>query len=89
MTIISDQELDCSGLACPMPIIKTRSAARAIETKVFADAMRGYYDDLIAEIKAGNTRTFNRDKWEPTSWPARAQGLDLWRRRAARWGTGW
>jgi tRNA 2-thiouridine synthesizing protein A len=24
MTITADQELDCSGLACPMPIIKTR-----------------------------------------------------------------
>jgi hydrogenase large subunit len=52
-----------------------RTAARAIETKVFADAMRGYYNDLIAEIKAGNTRTFNREKWEPRSWPARAQGV--------------
>ncbi|MBK9713339.1 MAG: nickel-dependent hydrogenase large subunit [Kouleothrix sp.] len=54
-----------------------RTAARAIETKVFADAMRGYYNDLIAEIKAGNTQTFNREKWEPTSWPARAQGVGL------------
>jgi tRNA 2-thiouridine synthesizing protein A len=24
MSIIPNQELDCSGLACPMPIIKTR-----------------------------------------------------------------
>ena len=52
-----------------------RTAARAIETKVFADAMRTYYDALIAEIKAGNTQTFNGDKWEPTTWPRRAQGF--------------
>jgi hydrogenase large subunit len=52
-----------------------RTAARAIETKVFADAMRGYYNDLVAEIKAGNTATFNGDKWEPATWPARAQGF--------------
>ncbi len=52
-----------------------RTAARAIETKVFADAMRGYYNDLINEIKAGNTRTFNGEKWEPTTWPARAEGF--------------
>lgn len=26
MIITTDQELDCSGLACPMPIIKTRKA---------------------------------------------------------------
>ncbi len=52
-----------------------RTAARGIETKVFADAMRGYYNDLIAEIKAGNTKTFNNDKWEPATWPAQAQGF--------------
>ena len=54
-----------------------RTAARGIETKVFADAMRGYYNDLIAEIKAGNTQTFSRERWEPLSWPARAQGVGL------------
>jgi hydrogenase large subunit len=52
-----------------------RTAARAIETKVFADSMRTYYDDLIVEIKAGNTKTFNGDKWEPSTWPRRAQGF--------------
>lgn len=52
-----------------------RTAARAIETKVFADAMRGFYDDLVATIRAGDTRTFNHDRWEPLSWPARAQGF--------------
>lgn len=52
-----------------------RTAARGIETKVFADAMQVYYDDLIAEIKAGNTSTYNGEKWEPSSWPAHAQGF--------------
>ena len=52
-----------------------RTAARAIETKVFADAMRTYYNDLIAEIKAGNTRTYNGDLWEPGTWPRHAQGF--------------
>ena len=52
-----------------------RTAARAIETKVFADTLRATYNDLITEIKAGNTRTFNSDKWEPLTWPARAQGF--------------
>ena len=52
-----------------------RTAARAIETKVFADAMRVYYDDLVAEIKAGNTKTFEGSKWEPITWPAKAQGF--------------
>ena len=52
-----------------------RTAARAIETKVFADMMRAYYDDLIAEIKAGNTRTYEGSMWEPATWPARAAGF--------------
>jgi hydrogenase large subunit len=52
-----------------------RTAARAIETKVFADAMRGYYNDLVTEIKAGNTSTFNGTLWEPSSWPQHAQGF--------------
>jgi hydrogenase large subunit len=52
-----------------------RTAARAVETKVFADAMRVYYDDLVAEIKAGNTKTFDDSKWEPTTWPLHAEGF--------------
>ena len=52
-----------------------RTAARAIETKVFADSMRTYYNELIAEIAAGNTRTFDGSKWEPTTWPAHAEGF--------------
>jgi len=52
-----------------------RTAARAIETKVFADSMRVYYNDLVTEIKAGNTKTFNGDLWEPLTWPAHAQGF--------------
>lgn len=27
-----DQELDCSGLACPMPILKTKKAVDGLET---------------------------------------------------------
>ncbi len=52
-----------------------RTAARAIETKVFADMMRTYYNDLIAEIKAGNTKTHEGSKWEPNTWPAKASGF--------------
>jgi hydrogenase large subunit len=33
------------------------------------------YNELIDTIKAGDTRTFNGDKWEPTTWPAHAEGF--------------
>ena len=52
-----------------------RTAARGLETKIFADNMQGWYDDLIANIKAGDTRTFNEVLWEPSSWPTQARGV--------------
>jgi hydrogenase large subunit len=52
-----------------------RTAARAIETKVIAGLLQKFYDELIAEIKAGRTETFNGEKWEPGSWPKKAMGF--------------
>ena len=52
-----------------------RTAARGIETKVFADFMLQTYNDLIDTIKAGDTDTFNGDKWEPNTWPSHAEGF--------------
>ncbi len=31
MSITPDQTLDCSGLACPMPILKTRKAVDSLQ----------------------------------------------------------
>jgi hydrogenase large subunit len=52
-----------------------RTAARAIETKVFADYMLQTYNDLIDAIKNGDTDTFNAERWEPSTWPSHAQGF--------------
>ncbi|MGC1955455.1 MAG: nickel-dependent hydrogenase large subunit [Gammaproteobacteria bacterium] len=52
-----------------------RTAARTLETKVIADAMQVWYDHLVANIKAGDTQTFNETLWEPARWPKRAQGV--------------
>ena len=52
-----------------------RTAARGLETKIFADNMQGWYDDLIVNIKAGDTRTFNEVLWEPSTWPTQARGV--------------
>jgi hydrogenase large subunit len=52
-----------------------RTAARGIETKVIADMLRTFYGELVAEIKAGNTRTFSGERWDPSTWPSRAQGF--------------
>jgi hydrogenase large subunit len=52
-----------------------RTAARTLETKIIADAMQGWYDQLLANIKAGDTRTFNETLWEPSTWPKQCQGV--------------
>ena len=54
-----------------------RTAARTLESKILADAMQGWYDQLIANIKAGDVRTFNEQYWEPSSWPKHMQGVGL------------
>ena len=37
--------------------------------------MQGWYDDLVANIRAGETRTFNEAQWDPSTWPAEAKGV--------------
>ncbi|MGD8617598.1 MAG: nickel-dependent hydrogenase large subunit [Gammaproteobacteria bacterium] len=52
-----------------------RTAARGLETKVVADNMQTWYNHLVANIKAGDTKTFNDALWEPSSWPKQARGV--------------
>jgi hydrogenase large subunit len=51
-----------------------RLAARTLETKILADAMQGWLNELIGNIRTGETRTFNEKLWEPSSWPKTARG---------------
>lgn len=52
-----------------------RTAARTLETKVIADTMQTWYDQLIANIRGGDTKTFNETLWEPSHWPKQAKGV--------------
>ena len=52
-----------------------RTAARGIECKQTAGFMRHYYDQLIANIKTGDLRTFNSDRWNPSTWPDECKGF--------------
>lgn len=52
-----------------------RTAARTLETKLLADAMQGWLDQLTANIKGGDVDTFNETLWEPSSWPKSAKGV--------------
>jgi hydrogenase large subunit len=52
-----------------------RTAARTLECKIFADAMPQWHSSLMANINAGDVRTFNDSLWEPSTWPSHAQGV--------------
>ena len=52
-----------------------RVAARTLETKIVADAMQGWYDKLVGNIRAGDTKTFNETMWDPSTWPKHAKGV--------------
>ena len=54
-----------------------RTAARGLESKIIADAMPGMFDQLMANIKAGDVRTFNDQYWDPSTWPKHMHGVGL------------
>ncbi len=51
-----------------------RTAARGMETLLIARRMERWFDQLIANVKSGNTATFAGERWEPSSWPKTARG---------------
>ena len=66
-----------------------RTAARGIEARLTAKWGLEFYDSLIALIKAGDTRTFTRDRWEPSHLARPRPGASAPRRPpAAPWPTG-
>jgi hydrogenase large subunit len=54
-----------------------RTAARGLETRLVVHWMKGFYDDLLGNIKAGDVRTFTREKWEPSTWPEVCEGVGM------------
>jgi len=54
-----------------------RTAARGLETRLIAHWAMEFYDQLLSNIKNGDTRTFNDAKWDPSTWPTSAEGVGL------------
>src|SRR5499427_128678 len=52
-----------------------RTAARTLETKIIVEKMQTWFDNLMANIKSGDLRTFNEALWDPSSWPREAKGV--------------
>ncbi|MEI8113535.1 MAG: nickel-dependent hydrogenase large subunit [Bacteroidia bacterium] len=54
-----------------------RTAARGLETKLTCGWAMESYQQLLANIKNGDSRTQNNVKWELSSWPATAKGIGM------------
>jgi hydrogenase large subunit len=52
-----------------------RTAARGLETVVVADWTMEFYDTLMANIKNGDYRMANTEKFDPSTWPAKSKGV--------------
>jgi hydrogenase large subunit len=52
-----------------------RTAARALESKLTAQWALDFFNTLITNIKNGDVRMANMEKFEPATWPARALGV--------------
>jgi len=52
-----------------------RTLARALEAEFCADMMVDDFNELIGNIKAGDTHTANMDTWDPSTWPKEAKGV--------------
>jgi hydrogenase large subunit len=67
-----------SALELPLEALYStmgRTAARTLETSIMADAMGGWFDLLLANIRSGDVRTFNEALWDPKTWPRQARGV--------------
>ena len=51
-----------------------RTAARGLETKLIARWAREFYDQLLANIKNGDTRMADHSKWDPSDLAGRGAG---------------
>jgi hydrogenase large subunit len=52
-----------------------RTAARGLEASWAAHKLKDEFNRLIANIAAGDTATANTVNWDPSTWPATAQGV--------------
>ncbi|WP_414663246.1 nickel-dependent hydrogenase large subunit [Horticoccus sp. 23ND18S-11] len=78
-TPIKEAVLEALGaLKAPASVLFStlgRTAARGIEARLCAKWGLEFFDSLLALIKAGDTRTFTKARWDPATWPAECKGV--------------
>ncbi len=54
-----------------------RTLARGLETRLVARWGREFYDTLVANVRRGDTQTWDSRRWDPATWPSVAKGLGM------------
>jgi len=54
-----------------------RTAARGLETQLVSVWAKEFYDQLLTNLKNGDSRTHNGEKWDPKTWPENARGIGM------------
>lgn len=54
-----------------------RTAARGLESILVANWSKEFYQQLLSNIKNGDTRMQNNDKWDPSTWSDEAKGVGM------------
>lgn len=54
-----------------------RTLARGLETQIMVRFLRKTFNELLANIKAGDSTVFNQDKWDKSTWPKTAVGVGI------------
>ena len=63
------------GLKQLLPTTIGRTLARALESQYCAEMMMDDFNELIDNLKAGDSATANVEKWDPANWPKEAKGV--------------
>ncbi|MBS9781276.1 MAG: nickel-dependent hydrogenase large subunit [Gammaproteobacteria bacterium] len=58
-----------------LPTTIGRTLARCLESQYCGELMMDDYNQLIQNIKNGDTNTANVEKWDPSTWPKEAKGV--------------
>lgn len=61
-----------------LPTMIGRTAARGLDCQLNAEISKYFFDKLIENIKQGDTRVANTEKWQPSTWPKEAKGVGLY-----------
>ena len=69
--LLSDLDLPVTALFSTLG----RTAARGLEASWTAHKMRTVFDELMANLRNGDSATANMDQFDPSTWPAEVTGL--------------